>query len=146
MNMRNRSDLGHFRLLEHVGSGGYADVYRALDLYLQREVAIKVFKAHINPRNTRAVKRQTFEGRILVRLRHPHIVHIIDFGIEGTTPYSVMEYAKNGTLRDAHPLGTRLEWDTILNYLEQITEALTFIHLHNIVHQEIGRASCRERV
>lgn len=141
INAQSCQHLGHFCLYDHIGHGGYADVYYAIDLYLEREVAIKVFHTPVNPRNHRAVEVHAREARTLLQLRHAHIIGVIDFNIDNMTPYIVMEYAQNGSLRDIHPLGDRLDWDTILDYLAQITDALTFIHMHDVVHLDIKPAN-----
>jgi serine/threonine protein kinase len=52
------------------------------------------------------------EARAIAHLRHPHIVQILDFGIEGTTPFLVMDYAPNGNLRQQYPKGTLIPLDT----------------------------------
>ena len=132
--------LGHYCLYERTGSGGNADVFYAIDVLLQREVAVKVFRTRVNPHDYNSVNVYILEARTLARLNHPHIVRVIEFNISDDIPYIVMEYAQ-GSLRDIHPLGEHLSWETILHYLEQITDALTFIHQHDIIHRDIKPAN-----
>ncbi|HCI78980.1 MAG TPA: serine/threonine protein kinase, partial [Ktedonobacter sp.] len=59
---------------------------------------------------------------------HPHIVRVLDFGVEDATPYLVMDYAPHGSLRTQHPRGTRLPLETIVSYVKQIASALQYAH------------------
>ena len=68
------------------------------------------------------------EARTIARLVHPHIVRVLDFGVEGTTPYLVMDYAPGDTLRQLHPKGTRLPLETVVSYVKQIALALHYAH------------------
>ncbi len=127
----------HYYLQKRIGSGGYADVYKALDIFLDRYVAVKVLKVRVNPNDLQAVHQNAREARIAANLRHPHIVGVIEFDIHYDIPFIVMEYAENGSLRRIHRAGDRLPWETIIDYVRQITEALTFIHAHGIIHQDV---------
>lgn len=129
--------FGHYFLQRRIGSGGYADVYEAKDVFLDRYVAVKVLKVRVNPSDLREVIRNAREARTTARLRHPHIVGVIEFNIHRDIPYIVMEYAKNGSLRHVHRVGESLPEDTIIHYLRQITEALNFIHANGIIHQDV---------
>ena len=70
-------------------------------------------------------------------LEHPHIVQILDFGVEGKIPYFVMDYAPNGTLRQRYPKGTRLQMASIIQYVEQVAEALQYAHSRKLIHRDI---------
>jgi len=129
--------LGHYYLQKRIGGGGYADVYKAMDIFLHRRVAVKVLKMRVDPDDLQDILESASEARTVAHLKHPHIVAVIEFNIHGDIPYIVMEYAKNGSLRGIHPRGERLEWETIMHYVQQITEALTFIHSHSIIHLDI---------
>lgn len=129
--------FGHYYLQRRIGSGGYADVYKALDIFLNRDVAVKVLKVRVDPNDRHEVLRNAREARITVRLKHPHIVHVIEFNIHHNIPYIVMEYAQNGSLRRFHRAGEPLPWVTTIYYARQITEALAFIHSHGIIHQDV---------
>src|SRR5207253_11229950 len=77
------------------------------------------------------------EARTIAHLEHPHIVRILDFGIEGKTPFLVMSYAPNGTLRQRHPKGAVLPMMTIVSYVKQIADALQYAHDEKLIHRDI---------
>src|SRR5438128_4938004 len=76
-------------------------------------------------------------ARAIAHLRHPHIVQVLDFGIEGTTPFLVMDYAPNGNLRQRHPKGTQLPLNTVVSYVTQVAEALQYAHDKNLIHRDV---------
>ena len=126
--------LGNYRLLRGLGAGSFASVYLGEHMYLERPAAVKVLHVQIEPK-----AREDFlhEARIIARLDHPHIVRVLDFGIEDQTPYLVMEYMPNGTLRTRHPKGTRLSFEQIVSYVKQIASALDYAHQHHVVHCDV---------
>lgn len=129
--------IGNYRLIRRLGRGGFAEVYLGQHLYLPRQAAIKLL---LNSSLTTAEsKKFRSEARIVASLRHPHIVSIVDFGIDPASelPYLVMDYAPNGTLRQLHPRGSILPPSTILSYIHQIAAALDFAHRKNIVHRDV---------
>ena len=77
------------------------------------------------------------EARTLARLIHPYIIRILDFGMDGPTPFLVLDYAPNGTLRERYPRSTRLPLGQIVSYTRQIAEALAFAHQRQLVHRDI---------
>ena len=77
------------------------------------------------------------EARTIAHLEHPHIVRLLDFGVEGTTPYLIMSYAPNGTMRDRYPKGTRLPLEQVVVYVKQIAQALQYAHDRKIIHRDI---------
>ncbi len=77
------------------------------------------------------------EARTIARLQHLHIVRVHDFGFQDETPYLVMEYTPNGTLRARHPKGTRLSLEQIISYVKQIAPALDYAHPQRVIHRDI---------
>ena len=77
------------------------------------------------------------EARTIAHLEHPHIVRLLDFGVEGTTPYLIMSYAPNGTMRERYPKGTRLPLEQVVVYVKQIAQALQYAHDRKIIHRDI---------
>jgi serine/threonine protein kinase len=126
--------LGNYRLLRVLGEGAFATVYLGEHLYLERLAAIKVLRVQVKPRSQDAFRR---EARTIAQLQHPHIIGVYDFGIEDQTPYLVMEYTPNGTLRARHQGGTLLSFEQILTYVKQIASALDYAHKQHVIHRDI---------
>jgi eukaryotic-like serine/threonine-protein kinase len=81
------------------------------------------------------VQRFKREARIVADLRHPHIVNILDFGVQdGRVPYLIMEYAPRGTLRGLYLRGSVLPPDVVLEYVTQVAQALDFAHSRHRRH------------
>ncbi len=134
MSDRVGQQLGNYRLVQHLGSGGFADVYLARQIYLDSPAAIKLLRTNLAYDDVEGFRE---EARTLVRLIHPHIVRLLDFGLEGTTPFLVMDYAPNGTLRQRHQRGERLPLSTVVEYVQQIASALQYAHDQKIIHRDI---------
>ena len=134
MSDRVGQQLGNYRLERLLGSGGFADVYLGKQIYLDSLAAIKLLKTTLSEGD-----REDFraEARTLVRLIHPHIVRILDFGLEGNIPFLVMDYAPNGTLRQRHQRGERLPLATVVDYVNQVASALQFAHDQKIIHRDV---------
>jgi eukaryotic-like serine/threonine-protein kinase len=126
--------LGNYVLFSLLDRGGFADIYLAQHIYLKRYVVIKVMRTHPQSLDRRAFLR---EARITASLTHRHIAPILDFGIESDIPYIVMSYFPRGSLRRWYPQGERLPLNNILGYLQDIAEALEYIHRRGFVHQDI---------
>src|SRR2546421_3369347 len=94
--------LGNYRLVRLLGRGSYAQVYLGEHLHLGTQAAIKVLHLTLESDD---VEHFRTEARTIARLMHPHIVRVLDFGLEGLTPFLVMDYAPDGTLRQRHPKG-----------------------------------------
>src|SRR6266516_2320419 len=126
--------LGNYRLLRKIGRGAFAEVYLGEHQYLEIPAAIKVLHVQMEP-ETQAFFRR--EARMLAHLQHHHIVRVLDFGIQEQTPYLVMEYAPNGTLRSQHPKGTRLSLEQIVGYVKQIAPTLDYAHQQGVIHRDV---------
>ncbi len=134
MSDRVGQQIGNYRLVQHLGSGGFADVYLAAQIYLDSPAAIKLLRTNLAQDDLESFRE---EARTLVRLIHPHIVRLLDFGLEGTTPFLVMDYAPNGTLRQRHQRGERLPLATVVDYVQQIAIALQYAHNQKVIHRDI---------
>lgn len=127
--------IGKYRIIRLLGEGGFADVYLGEHIHLNTQAAIKLLRTHL----TGESEEHSFqlEGRTVAHLQHPHIVRILDFGIEGSKPFLVMTYAPYGTLRQRHRKGSRLSFETISSYVNQIAGALQYAHDQKVVHRDI---------
>jgi serine/threonine protein kinase len=97
--------FGHYTLISQFGHGGYASIYLGVHHYLNTHVALKLLKRFLA--SDEDVKRFQIEARILAHLRHRHIVRVLDFGVERSTPFLVMEYAPGGDLQQYFPQGEK---------------------------------------
>jgi hypothetical protein len=136
--------VGAYQLVEKLGVGGMAEVYKAHQPSLDRFVALKFIRPELaeqegfRPRFER-------EAKLLARLTHPSIVHVYDFGEADGRLYIVMEYVAGGTLRDrlraAREAGTTLDLDTTLSLLDQMADALDHAHAQGVIHRDIKPAN-----
>ena len=131
---REGQQLGNYYLTHLLGQGSFADVYLGKHIYLDTQAAIKVLHGQL-ARNE--IEGFLSEARTVAPLRHPHIVQVLDFGVEGKTPFLVMEYAPGGSLRLHHPKGSQLPLDTVVSYVTQIAEALQYAHDKKVIHRDI---------
>ncbi len=131
---RTGNQLGNYCLTRLLGKGGFADVYLGEHVFLQTQAAIKVLHTQLTPDTMNGF---LSEARTIARLAHQHIVRILDFGVDNSTPFLVMEYAPNGTLRQRHPHGTRLSLTTVVSYTKQIATALQYAHDQRLIHRDV---------
>ncbi len=128
--------LGQYQIVEEIGHGGMANVYRAIQPSMSREVAIKVLPAHFLQDRT-FLERFTREVKVMARLQHPHILPVYDAGEENGLPYIVMAYMKGGTLADRiRESQGGLPLDEVVRLVDQIAKALDFAHRHGIIHRD----------
>src|SRR5947209_8760643 len=135
MTDRSGQQIDRYRLIRFLGRGQFGDVYLAENIYRQTQVAIKVLNIRLTPEEIPAFLNEARN----MRLRHPHIVSILDFGIEPTsgTPFLVMDYAPHGTLRTRHPRNTRVPLETVVHYVKQIASALQYAHEEHLIHRDV---------
>lgn len=129
------SIIGHYKIIGTIGSGGMGEVYRALDLQLQREVALKLLPEQATKRED-SVARFHREARAVAALSHPNILAIYDLGTDGNHTYAVTELLKGSTLRTVLQKGP-LPYSKILNYAIQIALGLSAAHEKQIIHRDL---------
>src|SRR5438876_467442 len=134
MTGRVGQQLGHYRLVALLGRGGFAEVYLGEHIYLDTSAAIKVLHTQLDSDEVESFRA---EARTIARLVHPHIVRVLDYGVEGKTPFLVMDYAPNGTLRKRYPKGDPLPLSTIVSYVTQLADALQYAHEQKVIHRDV---------
>src|SRR5215467_8163754 len=127
--------VGHYRVLELIGSGGMGEVYRARDERLGRDVALKLIRPGSGD-NADHLRRFELEARAAAALNHPNILAIYDVGFEGSSPYIVSELLQGKTLRQRLSEGP-IPASEAFNYALQIAEGLTAAHERHIVHRDL---------
>lgn len=126
--------LGNYHLIRQLGIGGFAEVYLGEHVYLKTLAAIKVLRKSVSSQEMQQFLK---EARTISQLHHPSIIRILEFGVDDTIPFLVMDYAPHGTLRHACPRGHRLPLDTIVSYVKQVTPALQYAHANNVIHRDV---------
>ncbi|GHO49444.1 WD40 repeat domain-containing serine/threonine protein kinase [Ktedonospora formicarum] len=126
--------LGNYRLGRMLGRGGFAEVYLADHVHLNTQVAVKILSTRLTEDDVQEFRR---EAQLLASLVHPRIVRVLDFGVEDGSPYLVMDYAPNGTLRRAHPKGSRLPIESVVTLTRQVAEALQYAHDKRLIHRDV---------
>ena len=126
-----------YELIEKIGNGGMATVYRAEDKVLKRNVAVKILKDEFTT-DEEFIKRFEIEAQSAARLTHPNIVSIYDVGSEDNLYYIVMELIRGKTLKEiiVEERGP-LPWKWSVNVAIQIASALEMAHKNNIIHRDI---------
>lgn len=127
--------LPQFRFFEMIGSGGMGAVYKALQVNLDRPVAIKIMSPEV-ANDPSFAERFAREAKTLARLSHQHIVNVYDFGQNGNLYYLVMEYIDGVNLRQAIRAG-QISAAQALAVVPQVCEALQFAHDEGIIHRDI---------
>ena len=129
------SALGNYQLERLLGKGGYAEIYLGKHMMLGTSAAIKILQAAKLTREEEADF--IHEARLVARLDHPHIVRLLEFGMQEKTLYLVMEYAPHGSLANLHPRGQQVRLDLINSYVEQVADALQYAHNQGVVHRDV---------
>ena len=126
---------GRYRIDALIGRGGMSDVYRGMDVVLQRAVAIKI----LTDRSEDLRKRFLREAQSMARLNHPNIVGVYDAAQSDGVSYIVMELVQGRTLATISP--RELTVHTALRYILELLEALAFAHENNVVHRDVKPAN-----
>src|SRR5262245_39348295 len=135
--MSRRLAGDRYELEDRLGHGGMATVYRAHDLKLDREVAIKLLADNFAG-DDEVRKRFSREARLAARLDHPNVVQVFDVGEDEDRPFIVMEHVEGGTLEDRLDRGRRsLDRREALRLLGQLCDGLGHAHAKKLVHRDI---------
>lgn len=136
MNLEGKLLGSRYEIIEKIGSGGMATVYKAKDLVLKRFVAVKVLREEYTTDNE-FIKRFNTEAESAASLVHPNIVSVYDVGKEGNLYYIVMELVKGKTLKEIIVEDGRMGWKWSVKIAKQIAQALETAHRNNIIHRDI---------
>ena len=127
--------FGVYRIVEPLGSGGMASVYKAYQPAVDRYVALKVLPSHL-AQDPEFLARFKQEAKVLAKLQHPHILPVHDFGESDGFTYIVMPFIKTGTLA-ATLTGQPLPFDQIKRVITQVGDALDCAHAQGLVHRDV---------
>lgn len=131
-----RTVAGRFRLVGELGAGGIAVVFRAEDVELSRDVAVKILQ---ETGHGRAELRARFEreAKVLAALSHPNIVSLVDYGVEDGRAFLVMELLRGRTLGELLDEVDIVTPDRALHILRQVCRALAYAHGEGLLHRDL---------
>jgi hypothetical protein len=138
--MRTDNQLGKYHVLDELGRGGFATVYRAVDTTLDREVALKVLDPLLM-RDETWVGHFRREAKTVAALSHAHIVGIYEINEIAGRLYIAMVLAQGGNLAQTLEARGRLPWNEMLALLEPVCEALDYAHGQGVVHRDLKPAN-----
>ena len=127
---------GRYEIIDVVGVGGMAVVYRARDVVLNRYVAVKILKEEY-AKDPEIRKRFSIESQAVAKLSHHNSVSVFDVGSENGADYIVMELIEGVTLKEYLQKKGHLNWQEAVFFAEQICRALVHAHSRGIIHQDI---------
>ncbi len=129
------TEICHYRITRHVGTGGMGEIYKADDLSLKRQVALKILLPHIAT-DSSLRKRFEREADSLASINHPNVEIIHEIGVHDDRPYFIAEYIEGRSLGDLIGEG-QLSIDAIIGLAEQICLGLGAIHEAGLIHRDI---------
>ena len=137
MSIQPGTDIGRYHILEQLGVGGMAVVYKAFDTRLEREVALKIIRTDrfAPDQLERVLKRFEREAKALARLDDQHIVKVHDFGEFEGSPYLVMQFVPGGSLQER--TGRPMDWREAVQILLPVAKALKYAHAQGMVHRDV---------
>ena len=136
MNLEGKILGNRYQIIEKIGNGGMATVYKAKCLVLNRYVAVKVLRDEFTTDNE-FIRRFNIEAQSVASLIHPNIVSVYDVGQDGNLYYIVMELVKGKTLKEIIVEEGRIGWKWSVQIASQIASALETAHKNHIIHRDI---------
>lgn len=139
-NLQPGQMLGPYRIINQIGEGGMATVYKAYQPSMDRNVAIKVLPGRL-AESKEFTRRFQQEARTIARLEHAHILPVFDYGESEGISYFVMRYLEAGTLKDRMATGRPLPLNEIDRIFTQLANALSYAHSHGVIHRDLKPAN-----
>ncbi len=137
MNLEGKLLSNRYEIEKKIGNGGMATVYKATDIILKRQVAVKILRDEFTT-DEEFIRRFEAEAQSAARLTHANIVSIYDVGVEGSLYFIVMELIQGKTLKEIIiEENGPLPWKWSINVAIQIAQALEMAHRNNIIHRDI---------
>jgi len=128
--------IDNYKVVELIGSGGMANIYKAIQLSLDRPIALKIMHQHLT-REEGFVMRFEKEAKLAAQLQHENIVAIIDYGSDKGVYFIAMEHIDGKNLKEILSKQSRLPLEICLLISQQIAEGLKYAHVHNLIHRDI---------
>lgn len=140
MNNLSGQNLGRYHVIEPLGQGGMASVYKGYDTTLERYVAIKVIRTDITDAgDAEFLARFKREAKALAQLDHPYILKVLDYGEQEGIPYLVMPFEPGGTLKEK--MGQPMPYQKAAALLAPVARALDYAHHLKIIHRDVKPAN-----
>lgn len=136
MDLVGKMLAGRYEIIEEIGKGGMANVYKARDHFLNRYVAVKVLKEELRD-DKEFVHRFNTEAQAAARISNPHVVSIYDVGFENGLYYIVMEFVEGITLKEYIEKKHSLDWREAAGFAAQICDGLDAAHKQSVIHRDI---------
>ncbi len=130
------TEIGGYKILEFLGRGGMGTVYRALQVSLQREVALKLLRRE-RTKDPAFVEDFVREARAAARFNHPNVVHVYDVGHEGDVYFYSMELMDRGSLEEELAERGKLPWEEALKVIRDAARGLRYAEEMGVVHRDI---------
>ncbi len=134
--MSNKLLLGRYEIIEKIGEGGMAVVYKAKDRLLNRYVAIKILRPEFT-KDEQFIENFRKESQAAAGLSHPNIVNVYDVGKEGNIHFIIMELIDGKPLSKIIEEKGRLDYKEAINIVRQVASALSLAHKNQIIHRDV---------
>jgi serine/threonine-protein kinase len=128
--------IKHYNIIQEIGSGGMAAVYKAVDTKLERVVAIKVLHSHYL-KNQNIIKRFEKEAKSVASMKHNNIIHLYDYGVVSDQYFYVMEFVEGNTLSDLINKKETISPEAAAIICLGVCDALNYAHNKNVIHRDI---------
>ena len=130
------SKIDKYEIVEEIGRGGMAIVYKGVHPFLERYIAIKVLPEYF-VQDKEFVDRFTREAKTMMLLQHPNIVRIYDAGIYENKYFIVMDYIEGKTLKDLIKKEGKIEIERAVKIIEQVCDSLSYAHKNSVIHRDV---------